>query len=356
MHIAVGYRWFPTAAAYHMERALQGLGHTVTYVGLGEAGRPGFSGAVPIDQILAQLPHPPDLYLWIDPAGPYFPPAIEQLSIPTACYLIDVHLGHWRRAASRFFDAVFVAQRDYVETLQLAAGHSQVYWLPLAAATDVHFDHTLTRVYEVGFVGNIARAHQGTARASLLKLLAERFKTNDFYRHYTPQEVGEVYSQSQVVVNSSISGDVTMRIFEASACGALVLTDAIANGLEQLFVPGEEIVVYRGEADLLNKVRHYLDHPDERARVAQAGKARTLAEHTYAHRAQQIVDIVGAATFQRAAPMRTASTHERSAARRTVYTHLHMVDAHFDLDRALGAAAAARLWHALPAIIRRALI
>ncbi|MCS7252358.1 MAG: hypothetical protein NZ572_08085 [Thermoflexus sp.] len=56
MHIALGYRWFPTAAGYHIERALRALGHTVTYVGLPCGQRPGYDTTVPLDEIIAALP------------------------------------------------------------------------------------------------------------------------------------------------------------------------------------------------------------------------------------------------------------------------------------------------------------
>ncbi len=206
MHIALGYRWFPTAAGYHIERALRSLGHTVTYVGLPAAGRPGYNHSVPLPEILASLSPLPDLYLWVDPAGRYFPPGIEDAPIPTACYLIDVHLGHWRPQVARFFDAVFIAQKDYLDQFYRAVGHPQVYWLPLAAAPDVHYDHHLPRIYDVGFVGNIALVHRKTARARRLKLITDRFCTNEFYRVYMPEEVGQVYSQSRIVFNCSIAG------------------------------------------------------------------------------------------------------------------------------------------------------
>lgn len=122
MHILLSYNWFPTAAGYHIERALQTLGHTVIYVGLPCSQRAGYDTTVPVDDIVAVLPAKPDLYLWIDPAGRYFPPGIERLPIPTACYLIDVHLGTWREWAARFFDAVFIAQKDYLERFRRAVG------------------------------------------------------------------------------------------------------------------------------------------------------------------------------------------------------------------------------------------
>lgn len=355
MQAAIGYNWFETSAGYHIERSFASISCNTTYVGLGNAGRPAYTESGAIDEIVSRLPASVDFYLWIDPAGRYFPTGIESLAIPTACYLIDVHLGHWREVAARFFDVIFVAQKDYVPILRRAVGHDQVYWLPLAAALDVHGDRSLERIYDVGFVGNIAHAHRQTARQRRLALLAKRFKTNDFYRQYTPAQVGEIYSQSKIVFNTSIAGDVTMRIFEGAAAGALVLTDPVQNGFAELFKPGVEVVVYQDDDDLIAKVQYYLDHPQEREAIARAGQARTLMQHTYRHRVQRILEIMSAPTLRQLAPMRTASATERNAARRTVYTHLHMLDALFDLEKAAGAPPLLRLWRALPCLARRVL-
>jgi|GEM_PF-865451 len=352
MHIALGYSWFPTAAGYHWERALVDQGHRVTFVGLGHAERSGYNGGTAIEDIVERLPARPDLFLWIDPADRYFPREIEKLSIPSACYLIDVHIGGWRRVAARFFDAVFVAQKDYVAEYAQAVGHHQVHWLPLAAASDVHRDHGLDRIYDVGFVGNLAAAHSKTARARRLALLAQRYRTNDFLRHYPPAEVGKIYSQSRIVFNTSIAGDVTMRVFEGAAAGALVLTDAVANGLDELFDVGSELVVFQDDADLLAQIDHYLAATGERQAIAQAGQRRVLAEHTYARRVDRLLEIVSDPGFQRLAPLRAAPDAERRAARRTVYTHLHMLDALLDDARAAGYGPVRRLWAALPCIAR----
>ncbi len=355
MHVAIGYKWFLTSAGYHLERALRDLGHTITYVGLPCSQRPGYDSSVSLPAIIASLPVKPDLYLWIDPAGRYFPPAIEDLPIPTACYLIDVHLGTWRQQVARFFDAVFIAQKDYVDTFRRVVGHDQVYWLPLAAAPDVHYQHELPRVYEVGFVGNIALAHRHTSRPRRLKLLADRFATNDFYRSYTPEEVGRVYSQSRVVFNTSIAGDVTIRLFEGTACGALVVTDEIRNGIEELFNIGSEIVVYRDDADLLEKISYYLANESERAEIARAGQQRTQSQHTYNHRVQTILDVVGMDSFKQLAPMRQPDQVKRLAARSVVYTGFHMLDAILDEARSAGYNPLQRFWVALPCLMRRLL-
>ena len=354
MHIALGYSWSLTAAGYHFERALRALGHTVTYVGPATYERPGYDHAA-LDKTLTHLLERPDLYLWIDSAGRYFPAGIEDVSVPTACYLIDVHLGHWRQNVASFFDAVFIAQRDYLQSFQAAVGHEQVYWLPLAAASDVHRQIDRPRTLDVGFVGNLALAHHKTARARRLQLIAQHFKTNDFYRQYTPAEVGEVYSQAKIVFNTSIAGDVTMRIFEGSACGALVLTDSTANGLNDLFKPGSEILTYTDDRELLNQISYYLTHETERAGIAAAGQQRTLSQHLYIHRVQAILDIVAAASFKQVAPMRKASSKQRFQARRDIYTHLHMLDVLLDESRAAGYNLIQRGWMTLPCLARRML-
>lgn len=356
MHVAIGYRWFPTAAGYHFERVFASSDHKVTFVGLGGGARAGYGGAAPIDSILEAMPERPNLFLWIDPAGPYFPAGIERLPIPTVCYLIDVHLGEWRQSVANYFDLVFIAQKDSVAAYQSALGHSQVFWLPLAAAPDIHKDHNLLRSYDVGFVGNVLREHRRSGRVRRLELLRSRYRMNDPYRHYPPAEVGTVYSQSKIVFNTSIAGDVTMRLFEGTAAGALVVTDATANGLDELFVPGKEIVTYGDDADLLEKVGYYLAHEEERAAIAAAGQRRTLAEHTYAHRGKTIVERALCLPSGHQAPMRSASESAQAAARRDVYTHLQMLDALLEAERAAGHAPPVRLWHALPCLVRRLLL
>ncbi|MCL5995551.1 MAG: glycosyltransferase [Chloroflexi bacterium] len=353
MHIAIGYHWFPTTTGNYLEHALRAENHTVTYVGLPCSHRPGYDSTVPLADLLNALPQHPDLYLWIDSSGRYFPPTIEDLPIPTACYLVDVHLGAWRRQAARFFDAVFIAQRDYLDAFRHTVGHQQVFWLPLAAALDVHRRMELPKIYEVGFVGNIMRDHHRTARVRRLRMLAAKYRTNDFFRSYTSDELSHVYSQSRIVFNNSVAGDVNMRIFEGTACGALMLTDAVRNGLDELFDIGREMAIFGDDEDLFAQIEYYLVHEEERAHIASAGYARTCAEHTYIHRVRALLDAVTRPTFGHAAPMRQATIEQRNAARRAIYTHLQMLDALLDLTRSARYNPLQRGWAALPCLLRR---
>ncbi len=349
MRISTGYRYFPSAVGFHLERALEAGGCDIDYVGLASHGRAGFG------ETETPASNQTDAYLWIDPAGRYFPRGIETLDTLTACYIVDAHLGHWRAQAARFFDVVFLAQKRYVEAYKRQLGHDQVHWLPLAASTHAHRDHALPRIYDVGFAGNIDRAHRNTPRARRLALLRKKFTVNPETSGLTPEDVGRVYSQCKLVFNTSIAGDATMRLFEGAACGAAVLTDPIApdNGAAELF-GDDELAVYRNDAELLARAEALLRDDALRERIARAGQQRVLSQHLYTHRAAQMLRILQAPGVKRAAPMRTASAAERRAARIQVYTHLHMLDAVFDETRGLHPAL--RLWKALPCLARRAVM
>ena len=356
MQVALGYQWFAHHAAYHIERAFAAAGCSTTYVGLPVAQRAGYDSRVDVDQILAAQPQAPDLYLLIDPAGPYFPRGIERLPMPTACYLIDVHLGGWRQHMARFFDLVFVAQKDYLDMYRQAVGHDQVYWLPLAAAPDIHRRYDLPPLYDVAFVGSTAAAHQRTSsRRRRLQLISHRYKTNDVFAPTPAEEVGRIYSQARIVMNTSIAGDVTMRDFEATASGAMLLTDSAANGLADLFAIGKEVVVFGDDQEMLAKIDYYLAHEPERRAIADAGYARAHAQHTYQHRVQQILAAAQAPGMRKAAPMRTAAAGAIAAERRAVYTGLHMLDALYDDARRARLGPLRRTWTALPALARRTL-
>jgi hypothetical protein len=133
------------------------------------------------------------------------------------------------------------------------------------------------------------------------------------------------------------------------------LTDAVANGLDELFEVGSELVIYRDDADLLDKITYFLAHETELAEIARAGQARTVREHTYGHRAQGILETVTATTFRRLAPIRSVTPDIRWAAKQRVLTHLHMLDALLDEAQTLGLGPWRKLRGVAPCLARRVL-
>jgi hypothetical protein len=91
-----------------------------------------------------------------------------------------------------------------------------------------------------------------------------------------------------------IAGDYAnnMRLYETTGVGSLLLTDHTSN-ISEMFVPGREVITYRDPDECIEGARYYLEHDRERDALALAGQKRTLEEHTYSHRMQELVDIVG---------------------------------------------------------------
>ena len=82
------------------------------------------------------------------------------------------------------------------------------------------------------------------------------------------------------------------RLFEAAGAGACLISDAW-EGIESFLKPGREVLVARSGDEVLE---HLLKLTPERAQsIGQAACIRIAREHTYAHRAAQIEQILNAA-------------------------------------------------------------
>lgn len=84
-----------------------------------------------------------------------------------------------------------------------------------------------------------------------------------------------------------------MRLYEATGVGAMLLTDE-KDDLGELFKVGSEVVSYSDADDLIEKIRYYLVHDEERLAIARAGQERTLHSHTYLRRMKELEQIIEA--------------------------------------------------------------
>jgi hypothetical protein len=222
-----------------------------------------------------------DLYLNIDDGLRYRLPADLH---PCAWWAIDTHLDFpWYRTKGHDFDFLFAAQRDGAAALRdegLAAR-----WLPLACDPHIHRQHEIPKAYDVCFVGNLCPG----PRSELLQLIQRRFPNTFVGRRYF-SDMARAYSASRLVFNRSIRNDVNMRVFEALACGSLLVTNDLSdNGQAEMFRDGEHLVTYTEAEELLEKMAYYLEHQAERERIAAAGRAAVLRGHTYRHRMQTVL-------------------------------------------------------------------
>ena len=76
-------------------------------------------------------------------------------------------------------------------------------------------------------------------------------------------------------------GCVSYKIYEAMACGCLVLTNNYI-GMEAVFgKDGENLIYSNTPEDSLDKVRYYLDHEKEREEIAERGRQFITSEYSW---------------------------------------------------------------------------
>ena len=210
------------------------------------------------------------------------------------------------------YDIIFSSFPHYVDTFRSEGLTS--YYQPLAFDPRVLDQISIIpyhdRSIDCSFVGGISTLHVESYH--LLGLLAEKTPI-EFWgygtetlpadslvrsRHHGEawgKEMFDIIGQSRITINRH--GEVAenfannMRLFEATGCGALLITDYKDN-LNDLFEIGKEVVAYRSPEECSALVNYYLAHPDEAATIAKAGQTRTLRDHTYRKRMEQTSEIL----------------------------------------------------------------
>ena len=81
----------------------------------------------------------------------------------------------------------------------------------------------------------------------------------------------------------------SVRLFEASACGAPIVSDAWP-GMDEFFTPGKEILL----ASTAEEVTRILGDMNEAEaqRIGEAARERTLAKHTSIKRADEFEQVM----------------------------------------------------------------
>lgn len=90
-----------------------------------------------------------------------------------------------------------------------------------------------------------------------------------------------LYQRSKIGFNVHNRGDYTVgsyRLFELPANGVMQLSDG-GQYLDAFFERGSEIIGYDSPDDLIDKLKHYLAHDDERSAIALEGYRRVVRDH-----------------------------------------------------------------------------
>lgn len=114
---------------------------------------------------------------------------------------------------------------------------------------------------------------------------------------YNFTEACKLYRAAKISIGDSQwpeSGFVSNRVMQALAAGGAALAHQWFRGMEHLGLEdGVNVIVWRELGDLEEKVRHYLDHEDERRRIAEAGERLALERHSFDSRVGELFSLIG---------------------------------------------------------------
>jgi hypothetical protein len=168
------------------------------------------------------------------------------------------------------------------------------------------------RDVDISFVGSVSADHQ--QRIALLEAVARRYDLKlwgnlprslpassplrrCFQGEVWGAEMYQTLRRSKISLNSHIDSAGreagNMRLFEATGVGAFLLTD-FKDNLHTLFEPDRDVAVWRSIDDCLASIERFLADDDGRAAIARAGQARTMSQHTYRYRAQEMLAVIEA--------------------------------------------------------------
>jgi len=203
------------------------------------------------------------------------------------------------------YDLILTSFAHFVPRIQ-AMGIASAYFRIGFDTRVLELLGTVAKDIPASFVGGISR-HHGKA-LPMLEYLADNTPIRFFgygassLKHTSPVRAkhhGEVWgldmyralARSQVTLNRHINvaenNANNMRLYEATGVGSLLITDQKDN-LGELFEVGKEVVAYNSAEEAAELIRYYTSHPEEAIAIARAGQARTLRDHTYQRRMEEL--------------------------------------------------------------------
>ncbi|RJR21626.1 MAG: hypothetical protein C4581_01930 [Nitrospiraceae bacterium] len=251
---------------------------------------------------------------------------LRQKNVTTAYWFVEDFriMEYWKHIAATY-DFFFTIQKERFFAELHNAGIKNYHYLPMAASPDVHKPLQLTEE-EMKYYGSdlsFAGAGYYNRRHLMRGLIDLDFKiwgtdwdlNSDLAQciqrggaWIDTDETVKIFNASTININLHSStyhkginpfGDfLNPRTFEIMACGGFQLADR-RPALEGLFETGEEIIVFDDLGDLRTKIRYYLDHPEERIRIAERGRQRVLKDHTYENRMAAMLEVIASKGLSR---------------------------------------------------------
>lgn len=218
-----------------------------------------------------------DVVMFMD-WGRFDSPYLDKKLVPNAFWIQESgdDPQNWERNSPKAHKFHYTITPDYDSYLKYKEMGINVEWITHFADTRIQYPMNLESEY-------VAVTTRGFGNSNFLDYLttwAEGAVGNK--NGFEGIEHTKFLNKGLMVVQNSRWGEITRRIFEAMACGKMVLTDRLnpSKKLEELFIEGEDIIYYNDMFDCIEKMNYYNEHEEERERIAHNGMMKVINNYT----------------------------------------------------------------------------
>lgn len=125
-----------------------------------------------------------------------------------------------------------------------------------------------------------------------IKLWGNGWTTEEKYKKYAMgsaengETLSKIYQASKVVVGNNIVTTAAARAWETMLSGGFYISNYIpeeedAVDIRKIIEVGKDVIMFHSREDLVDKLHYYLEHDEERKKMAERGRRAALEKMTY---------------------------------------------------------------------------
>jgi len=226
----------------------------------------------------------------------------KELKCTISVFYGDAEYSPYHRELAEVVDDIYVTNRTHIERLNEANPRATLRYMPCPTEPRVFKEHGSKKTYEVIFIGNNNQPN----RLPILKRVAEHFDLIVFGNgwkgtglvHRRPvygRKFSITCSKAQICLGitdprwTELEGYFSVRLINTLATRSFII-QTYSKGLEKLFRNHENLVWYEDEDQLLELIAYYLNHEEERERIAYEGQKVVYQNFTYEKSVRSILE------------------------------------------------------------------
>jgi hypothetical protein len=197
---------------------------------------------------------------------------------------IDSHMildQHKRNVSNYGINIVLNA----IESDQKHFNNVKTYYFPNAYPSDLIYPMPeISKDYFIGFCGSLLN------RSNYLHKLESKFNLKtDIWK--LGKNMVESINSYKIHFNKTLKNDINYRVFETMGIKTMLITNYTEN-IDKFFTDMKDIVIYKNDNELYEKLEFLKNNESEIFRVAENGYNNVLKNHTYKNRANRLIEII----------------------------------------------------------------